>query len=166
MRLHAVLMRRRDVAGYRDRTSRPGVLESLEQADLILLAPSNPVVSIGPILAAGLAHATVAACAGPGRRIRWHPRWCSGAGNGSPAATRHRCEVDAAAVGLHYGARSRGGVLDAWAMDSADSSSADRVQQAGLQAVVTDLLMRPGKHGCLRQLRDQVGHVMIAGWSR
>jgi LPPG:FO 2-phospho-L-lactate transferase len=51
-------------------------------------------------------------------------------------------EVDAAAVGLHYGARSRGGVLDAWAMDSADASSADRVQQDGLLAVVTDLLMR------------------------
>jgi len=51
-------------------------------------------------------------------------------------------EVDAAAVGLHYGARSRGGVLDAWAMDSADASSVDRVQQDGLLAVVTDLLMR------------------------
>ena len=29
-------------------------------------------------------------------------------------------DVDAGAVGLHYGARSRGGVLDAWAMDTAD----------------------------------------------
>jgi LPPG:FO 2-phospho-L-lactate transferase len=50
-------------------------------------------------------------------------------------------EVDAAAVGLHYGARSRGGVLDAWAMDTSDAGSVERVQQAGLQAVVTDLIM-------------------------
>jgi LPPG:FO 2-phospho-L-lactate transferase len=51
-------------------------------------------------------------------------------------------DVDAAAVGLHYGARSRGGVLDAWAMDHVDASSAERIQQAGLQAVITDLIMR------------------------
>jgi LPPG:FO 2-phospho-L-lactate transferase len=51
-------------------------------------------------------------------------------------------DVDAAAVGLHYGARSRGGVLDAWAMDTADAASAERVQAAGLQPVVTDLIMR------------------------
>jgi len=51
-------------------------------------------------------------------------------------------DVDAAAVGLHYGARSRGGVLDAWTMDSVDASSAERVQQAGLRAVVADLMMR------------------------
>jgi LPPG:FO 2-phospho-L-lactate transferase len=51
-------------------------------------------------------------------------------------------DVDAAAVGMHYGARARGGVLDAWAMDHVDVSSAERVEQAGLQAVVTDLIMR------------------------
>jgi LPPG:FO 2-phospho-L-lactate transferase len=51
-------------------------------------------------------------------------------------------DVDAAAVGLHYGARSRGGVLDAWAMDTADASSAERVQHGGMRAVVTDLIMR------------------------
>jgi LPPG:FO 2-phospho-L-lactate transferase len=32
-------------------TAAPGVLESLARADLILLAPSNPYVSLGPILA-------------------------------------------------------------------------------------------------------------------
>jgi LPPG:FO 2-phospho-L-lactate transferase len=120
----------------------PGVLESLEQADLILLAPSNPVVSIGPILAVpGLRDALQHA---PAPVIGF-----AGILGGAPVlGMAHRLlpaigvEVDAAAVGLHYGARSRGGVLDAWAMDSADSSSADLVQQGGLQAVATDLLMR------------------------
>jgi LPPG:FO 2-phospho-L-lactate transferase len=51
-------------------------------------------------------------------------------------------EVDAAAVGLHYGARLSGGVLDAWAMDTADTASIERVEQGGLRAVVTDLIMR------------------------
>jgi LPPG:FO 2-phospho-L-lactate transferase len=120
----------------------PGVTESLEQANLILLAPSNPVVSIGPILAVpGLRDALQQA---PAPVVGF-----AGILGGAPVlGMAHRLlpaigvEVDAAAVGLHYGARSRGGVLDAWAMDSADSSSADRVQQGGLQAVVTDLLMR------------------------
>ena len=120
----------------------PGVTESLEQANLILLAPSNPVVSIGPILAVpGLRDALQQA---PAPVVGF-----AGILGGAPVlGMAHRLlpaigvEVDAAAVGLHYGARSRGGVLDAWAMDSADSSSAERVQQGGLQAVVTDLLMR------------------------
>jgi LPPG:FO 2-phospho-L-lactate transferase len=120
----------------------PGVIEALEQADLILLAPSNPVVSIGPILAVpGLRDAVQHA---PVPVIGF-----AGILGGAPVlGMAHRLlpaigvEVDAAAVGLHYGARSHGGVLDAWAMDSADTSSAERVQQGGLRAVVTDLLMR------------------------
>ena len=120
----------------------PGVTESLEQANLILLAPSNPVVSIGPILAVPGLRDTVQRAPAPVVGF-------AGILGGAPVlGMAHRLlpaigvEVDAAAVGLHYGARSRGGVLDAWAMDSADSSSAERVQQGGLQAVVTDLLMR------------------------
>jgi LPPG:FO 2-phospho-L-lactate transferase len=117
------------------------VVEALEHADLILLAPSNPVVSIGPILAV------------PGLRdaVRHAPAPVVGfAGilGGAPVSgMAHRLlpaigvEVDAAAVGLHYGARSRSGVLDAWAMDTADTSSAERVEEAGLRVVVTDLIM-------------------------
>jgi LPPG:FO 2-phospho-L-lactate transferase len=120
----------------------PGVLDAIEQADVILVAPSNPVVSIGPILAV------------PGMRdaLQRAPTPVVGfAGilGGSPVlGMAHRLlpaigvEVDAAAVGLHYGARSRGGVLDAWAMDTSDGASTERVQQGGLRAVVTDLIMR------------------------
>jgi len=120
----------------------PGVIAALEEADLILVAPSNPVVSVGPILAVpGLRDAVRRA---PGPVIGF-----AGILGGSPVlGMAHRLlpaigvEVDAAAVGLHYGARTRGGVLDAWAMDTADTSSADRVQQSGLRVVVTDLIMR------------------------
>jgi LPPG:FO 2-phospho-L-lactate transferase len=120
----------------------PGVLAAIEHADLILVAPSNPVVSIGPILAV------------PGLReaLRTTPAPVVGfAGilGGSPVlGMAHRLlpaigvEVDAGAVGLHYGARLAGGVLDAWAMDTADTASIERVEQGGLRAVVTDLIMR------------------------
>ena len=120
----------------------PGVIEALRESDLILVAPSNPVVSIGPILAVPELREAV-------RRASASVVGFAGILGGSPVlGMAHRLlpaigvDVDAAAVGLHYGARSRGGVLDAWTMDSADASSAERVQQAGLRAVVTDLMMR------------------------
>jgi len=120
----------------------PGVIAAFEEADLILVAPSNPVVSVGPILAVpGLRDAM--------RRAAAPVIGFAGILGGSPVlGMAHRLlpaigvDVDAAAVGVHYGARSRGGVLDAWAMDTADTSSADRVQQSGLRVVVTDLIMR------------------------
>jgi LPPG:FO 2-phospho-L-lactate transferase len=119
----------------------PGVTNAIEEADLILVAPSNPVVSIGPILAVPGLHDAL-------RRTPAPVVGFSGILAGSPVlGMAHRLlpaigvEVDAAAVGLHYGARSRGGVLDAWAMDTSDAGSVERVQQAGLQAVVTDLIM-------------------------
>jgi LPPG:FO 2-phospho-L-lactate transferase len=120
----------------------PGVLEAIEHANLILVAPSNPVVSIGPILAVpGLRDAL--------QGTRAHVVGFAGILGGSPVlGMAHRLlpaigvEVDAAAVGLHYGARLAGGVLDAWAMDTADAASIERVGQGGLRAVVTDLIMR------------------------
>ncbi len=39
----------------------PGVLEAIRQADLVILAPSNPIISIGPILAVPGIRAQVAA---------------------------------------------------------------------------------------------------------
>ncbi|MFP5282885.1 MAG: 2-phospho-L-lactate transferase, partial [Actinomycetes bacterium] len=50
--------------------------------------------------------------------------------------------VAAGAVGRHYGARSRGGVLDTWVLDPADDSAEAEVTAAGLRAVVTPLLMK------------------------
>jgi LPPG:FO 2-phospho-L-lactate transferase len=47
--------------GEESATAAPGVLEAIADADLILLAPSNPYVSIGPILAVGAIREALAA---------------------------------------------------------------------------------------------------------
>ena len=128
--------------GVESATPAPGVLEALAGADLVLVAPSNPVVSIGPILAVpGLREALVTA---PAPVIGF-----AGILGGAPVlGMAHRLlpaigvATDAAAVGVHYGARSAGGVLDVWAMDSLDAASAAQVEAVGLQPVVTDLVMR------------------------
>jgi len=121
------------LVGLGDARPAPGVVEALQEADLILVAPSNPVVSIGPILAVpGLREALRGATA--------PVIGFAGILGGAPVlGMAHRLlpaigvDVDAAAVGLHYGARSRGGVLDAWAMDTADAASAERIQDGGLR---------------------------------
>jgi LPPG:FO 2-phospho-L-lactate transferase len=54
-----------DVAGAEDARPAPGVLEALDEADAIVVAPSNPYLSIGPILAVNAIRAQVAS-----RRVR------------------------------------------------------------------------------------------------
>jgi LPPG:FO 2-phospho-L-lactate transferase len=50
-------------------------------------------------------------------------------------------EVSAAGVGLHYGARSDGGVLDGWLVDTQDSGDLERLHGAGVAAEAVPLLM-------------------------
>jgi LPPG:FO 2-phospho-L-lactate transferase len=106
-------------------TAKPaaGVLEALSTADVVLLAPSNPVVSIAPILAVpGLREALVAGRApvvgvSPiigGAPVRGMADKCLAAVN---------VECSAAGVGALYGPRSSGGLLDAWLVDTADAET-------------------------------------------
>jgi LPPG:FO 2-phospho-L-lactate transferase len=50
-------------------------------------------------------------------------------------------EVSAAGVGLHYGTRSAGGVLDGWLVDETDAAVVSRVVDAGLACRAVPLLM-------------------------
>jgi LPPG:FO 2-phospho-L-lactate transferase len=129
------------VVGVEDARPAAGVAEAIGAADLILVAPSNPVVSIGPILAVPGVRAALGGTTAPIVGF-------SGILGGAPVlGMAHRLlpaigvGVDAASVGIHYGSRTAGGVLDVWVMDSADAAAAEPVRAAGLVAVVTDLIM-------------------------
>jgi LPPG:FO 2-phospho-L-lactate transferase len=50
-------------------------------------------------------------------------------------------ETSAEAVGRHYGARSDGGLLDAWLVDTVDAADVTRVREAGLACAAVPLLM-------------------------
>ena len=100
----------------------PGVVEAFAAADAVLLAPSNPVVSIGTILGVpGLREALLAA---PGRIVGVSPI----VGGTVVRGMADRClpvlgvEVSAAGVGRHYGARKDGGLLDAWLVHAGDGA--------------------------------------------
>ncbi|HEY5981447.1 MAG TPA: 2-phospho-L-lactate transferase [Microlunatus sp.] len=118
----------------------PGVAEAVAAADLVLVAPSNPVVSIGPILEVPGIRAALVATTAPVIGF-------AGILGGAPVlGMAHRLlpaigvAVDAAAVGRHYGARPDG-VLDLWVMDPADADSAAGLERDGLRVAVTGLMM-------------------------
>ncbi len=114
----------------------PGVVEALARADAVVLAPSNPVVSIGTVLGVpGLRDALRAA---PGRVVGVSPVVAGGVVRGMA----DRClpvlgvEVSAEGVGRHYGARADGGLLDAWLVHTGDPA-----QVPGVDVRAVPLLM-------------------------
>lgn len=119
----------------------PGVVEAIATADVVLLAPSNPVVSLGPILAVPGMRDALRATRAPvvgvsgiigGRVVR---------GMADVCLTAIGVETSASAVAAHYGARSREGILDAWVLAEEDAALAPAVEAAGLRAVVAPLWM-------------------------
>jgi LPPG:FO 2-phospho-L-lactate transferase len=100
----------------------PGVAEAFAAADAVLLAPSNPVVSIGTVL--GVPGLREALLASPGRVVGVSPI-VSGAvirGMADRCLPVIGVEVSAEGVGRHYGARTAGGLLDAWLVAPDDTA--------------------------------------------
>ncbi len=126
-----------------------GALAALEAADLVLVAPSNPVVSIGTILSIpGMRDAVLAAggVSAQGRApiVGVSPIIAGAAVRGMADAclTAIGVETDAAAVARHYGPRSQGGLLDAWLVGVEDESLVAELRADGFAAAAVPLWMR------------------------
>jgi LPPG:FO 2-phospho-L-lactate transferase len=129
------------VVGLEESSPGPGVLDAITDADLVLLPPSNPVVSVGTILGVPRVREALAATAAPvvglspivgGTHVR---------GMAEQMLTSIGVEVSAAGVGLHYGARADGGVLDGWLVDQVDAAQVERIEAAGLPCRAVPLMM-------------------------
>jgi len=130
------------VVGQADAAPAAGVLDAITDCDLLLLPPSNPVVSIGTVLGVPGVAETVQATPAPvvgvspivgGRAVRGMADQLLGALG---------VEVSAAAVARRYGARSAGGVLDAWLVDTVDEPDVEGIRATGLACRAVPLLMR------------------------
>jgi LPPG:FO 2-phospho-L-lactate transferase len=113
----------------------PGVLAAIREADVVVLCPSNPVVSIGPILAIPGVREAVA---GRGRVTGVSPIVGGAPVSGMadrlmPAAG---IEVSAAGVARHYA-----GLLDGWLVDRADAATVADVEALGVRCGVEDTIM-------------------------
>jgi LPPG:FO 2-phospho-L-lactate transferase len=127
--------------GLDDSTPGPGVIDAITDADLVILPPSNPVVSVGTILGVPRVRAAVAATKAPvvglspivgGTHVR---------GMAQQMLTSIGVEVSAAGVGLHYGPRVQGGLLDGWLVDERDADALPRLHAAGIVAAAVPLMM-------------------------
>ena len=129
------------VVGLEESSPGPGVIDAITDADLVLLPPSNPVVSVGTILGVPRVREALVATRAPvvglspiigGTHVR---------GMAHQMLTSIGVEVSAGGVGLHYGARTSGGVLDGWLVDTVDEGDVARVREAGLACAAVPLLM-------------------------
>ena len=125
------------MVGIDDAKPAPGVLEAIAEADLVVFAPSNPVVSIGPIL--GVPGIRDAVRAGSAPVVGLSPI-IGGApvrGMADACLTALGVPTSAEAVGQLYGARSAQGVLDGWLVDTIDAGT----QVPGVTVSAVPLLM-------------------------
>lgn len=119
-------------------TAASGVAEAIADADIVLIAPSNPVVSIGAILAVGGIRGALRSTAAPvigyspiiaGKPLR---------GMADECLSAIGVESSSEAVGKHFGARSGVGILDGWLIHEGDSAIIEGVDVRSAPLLMTD----------------------------
>ena len=127
--------------GIDDAKPAPGVIQAISDTDLVILPPSNPVVSVGAILqVAGIADAirnSSAPVVGVSPIIGGAPV----RGMADACLEAIGVPTSAAGVALHYGSRSAGGYLDAWLVADEDADSAAQIAASGMRVAAAPLLM-------------------------
>ncbi len=124
-------------AGAEQAKPAPGVLDLIAQAETIVIAPSNPVVSIGPILSLPGVRDAITASHAP--VVTMSPI-VGGAPVKGPAAPLMRAVgLDVSAVGA---AQAYAGLLNGIVIDTVDAGLAPRIEALGVQVAITDTIMR------------------------
>jgi LPPG:FO 2-phospho-L-lactate transferase len=116
----------------------PGVLEAIRAADAIVVCPSNPVVSIGPVLAVpGVRDAIAAkrpAVVGVSPIVAGAPL------GGMADRVMPAAGLEVSALGA---AEAHRAILGAWVVDEADRDLAPKIEEAlRIRVAVTDTVMR------------------------
>jgi LPPG:FO 2-phospho-L-lactate transferase len=121
--------------GIGDARPSAAVLNAIGDADLLVIGPSNPIVSIGPILALdGVREAIIAVP----RRVGVSPIIGGRALKGPAARMLGSLGHESSAVGV---ARIYGDLLTHWVIDDTDAELAPRVGELGLEPVVLDTII-------------------------
>ena len=117
------------------------VVEAVRSADIVVVAPSNPIVSIGPILAVPGLMAEIAAARGRGVPVVGVSGIVGGKALRGPAdrmMTSLGHQSSALGVARLY---AEAGLLDIFVIDRADELQADAIRALGLKVTVTDTIM-------------------------
>ena len=133
-----------DFFGADKATPASGVLESIREAELLIVCPSNPIVSISTILAVNGVRDAVKRTAA--KKVAISPI-IAGAPVKGPADKLLRglgFEVSAFSVAELYS-----DFLDTFILDVADSAERDKIEKLGIEVKVTNTLMK--------NLEDKIG---------
>ena len=115
----------------------PGVLDALGGADVVLFPPSNPVVSIGTILAVPGLREGIAEAGVPVVGLSPIVGDAPVRGMADKVLAAVGVEATAAAVAQHYGS----GLLDGWLVDTVDTGAVGTVEAAGIRCRAVPLMM-------------------------
>ena len=142
--------------GVDDAKPSPAFAQALRGADAIVFCPSNPLVSIGPVLAVPGVYEAIASFTGP--RIAISPIVGGQALKGPAAKMMAELGQEVSSAGV---ARGYVGVVDTMVIDEMDRDEATSVEACGMRAMVTNTIMRSDddKERLAREIVD-----LINGW--
>lgn len=125
-----------EFSGAEQAAPAPGVVESLSEAEVVVFAPSNPLVSIWPILAVPGIHRTI----GESRahRIAISPIIAGKTVKGPAAKMLASLGHEVSSVGV---ARIYQGLIDTMVIDTEDAALRDEIEGLGIRCVVTNTWM-------------------------
>ncbi|MFI5427033.1 2-phospho-L-lactate transferase CofD family protein [Aeromicrobium sp. UC242_57] len=142
IRLRATVpVRGLEFVGAEKATAGPGVVEAIMTADRVILPPSNPIVSTGAILSVAEVAQAVRETPAPVVGVSPIIGGAAVRGMADQLLTGLGLEISASGVARHFGARSAGGLLDGWLLDTADAAELPAVQDAGLVGQAAPLYM-------------------------
>jgi len=141
VRMHAPVAEQIVFVGAAEAKPAPGVLEAIAEADVIVLPPSNPVVSIGAILAVGgtgkgIRDAVISSAApvvGLSPIIGTAPV----RGMADKVLAAEGVQTTPAAVAAYHGSD----LLDGWLVHDTDADQVPQVEQVGIRCRAVPLLM-------------------------
>ena len=117
----------------------PAARDAIRDADAVLLAPSNPVVSVGAVLdVPGVRDAlreTRAKVVGLSPIVGGRPL----RGMADACLTAIGVETTAEAVGRHYGGRADGGLLDGWLVHTGDHADVPGAEVRSIPLLMSDV---------------------------
>jgi LPPG:FO 2-phospho-L-lactate transferase len=123
--------------GAAEATPAPGVLEAIGEAEAIVLCPSNPFISIGPILAIPGIRAALQLRR---ERVAAISPIVGGQALKGPAAHMMESMCDRASSAAV--ARLYADFVAVWVLDEVDHKEAAEIKSLGMRAVVTNTVMR------------------------
>jgi LPPG:FO 2-phospho-L-lactate transferase len=125
----------------------PGVLVAIRDAEAILIAPSNPIVSVGTILAVPGIREALVATAAPVVAVSPIVGGAAIKGPAAPLMQALGYEVSARGVAACYA-----GLADVLVIDQVDAGLAEDIRATGMDVVITDTIMRgPAEKRALAQ---------------